>query len=61
MMSENRGEGSLEDLESVHTWKINILNLNLTLTNQEFMTPWKITMEHNNGGLENDDFPFQTR
>ena len=21
-------------------------------------TPWKINMEHNNGGLE-DDFPFQ--
>ena len=41
MMSENRGEGSLEDLESVHTWKINILNSTLTLTNQEFMTPWK--------------------
>ena len=22
-------------------------------------TPWKINVEHNNGGLE-DDFPFQT-
>ena len=23
-----------------------------------YVTPWKINMEHNNGGLE-DDFPFQ--
>ncbi len=27
--------------------------------NQKSATPWKINMEHNNGGLE-DDFPFQT-
>ena len=27
-------------------------------TNERVGTPWKINMEHNNGGLE-DDFPFQ--
>ncbi len=45
-------------LESAALPKKEIQILELWLKSQESCTPWKINMEHNNGGLE-DDSCFQ--